>query len=330
MFVRSRQETIEIVRRLLEDKRRMQHSGLWLAVEEVEVIMEPHLKPKNFLERVYSLHPLTMAAGLCLLLLALPASVLLWREAAIAPGATERAIDQQGDKTRTAVLDWMTTHVAPVIEGNPLASNPLDRFSLRTVLAMEVDRQVTSLQDRLEGQIAGTRKDLFDRVDEVHISALKAFGATLTEIDKTRDMLDTHLTVLNHNAAVTMDSASNLMDTYAAIPDRFAQSPAWKKLEPEITCVQSDGSGYGGCWHGRVTALLGESVKVGGTFTQKFPQMADAVTGMAQNGDKMTTYAQRWMAKNVDPHPTTKKEKLESALKISITLLVAALRGGAI
>lgn len=281
---------------------------------------------KHFFSRVYSMHPLAMAAGVCLILLTIPATVLLWREAVIAPGSAERALHVEGDKTRAAVLDWMTTHVAPVVEGNPIAVDPLDRLSLRTLLLTEVDRQATGLQ----AQIVGVRGELFDRVDKIHDSLFVLTTAALSEIDKARENANVQLTLFNRNAALLGVHAGDLMDTYAELPDRLQASATWKALEPEFTCRQADGSGFGGCWHGRITALLGESVKVGGTFTQRFPQMADAVTGMMQDGHEMTSIGRRWAAKNVDPHPATKKEKLETVGKIAVMLAYAALIGGAI
>ena len=68
-------------------------------------------------------------------------------------------------------------------------------------------------------------------------------------------------------------------------------APSWAKLEPEITCQLADGTGYGGCWHSRITALLGEAANAGGVFTRKFPAFADSTAGIAQDVHKFTSKA---------------------------------------
>jgi hypothetical protein len=271
------------------------------------------------------IHPFLLLAAVLLLP---PGSVWLWREAIIAPGASERAINQQAEKTQTAVLNWLTTHVAPVIEGNPMASDPLDRLSLRTVAVMEIDRQATGIRQDLTGQLTAAQKRLFTRVDDIHHSLFVLAAGGLTEIDRARQNLNTQLAVFNWNAAQTMGSASDLMDTYAQLPTRVYESPAWRAIEPQITCKFPDGRSKSDCWNSSFTGLLGEAKNVGGVFTKRFPEMADAWTGMMQDGHKMTSIASRWAAKNVDPHPMTKKEKAAAIAKLAIMFGYAALIHG--
>jgi hypothetical protein len=86
------------------------------------------------------------------------------------------------------------------------------------------------------------------------------------------------------NAAAVEAGAKDLMAVYENLPDRVYDSDEWRKLRPEITCQQEDGSGYGGCWHARVTAIMGEAARTGGVFTQEFPKFSASVNSMANSG----------------------------------------------
>jgi hypothetical protein len=124
-------------------------------------------------------------------------------------------------------------------------------------------------------------------------------------------------------AADTTRKVGTLANTYSALPGQIGTrlQPSWLALEPEITCRHADGTGFGGCWHSRITGLMGEAVRVGGVFTQTFPSLADSVTGIASDAHGFTR-------KYVMPHPMRKRDYFKAAGTITLGLGVAGLRGG--
>ena len=149
---------------------------------------------------------------------------------------------------------------------------------------------------RSERQAEGLRRDLFAETDAIRATADRRLGDTLARADAalaTVDGLRQDIKPVIANAAVTEQSAAALMDTYRALPAQMGErlAPSWEKLEPEVTCQSADGTGYGGCWHARITALLGEAANAGGVFTKKFPAFADSTTGIAKDVHTFTSKA---------------------------------------
>lgn len=149
---------------------------------------------------------------------------------------------------------------------------------------------------RSERQVNLLRKDLFAETDAIRATADRRIGDTLSRADAALTTVDAFRKDIRptvENAAIAEQSASALMDTYRALPAQMASrfAPSWEKMEPEITCRLADGGGYGGCWHSRVTALLGEAANAGGVFTKKFPALADSTTGIAEDVHTFTSRA---------------------------------------
>lgn len=149
---------------------------------------------------------------------------------------------------------------------------------------------------RSERQVGLLRKDLFTETDAIRATADRRMGDTLARADAalaTADGIRGDLAPAIGNAAIAERSASALMDTYRVLPSQMAErfAPSWEKIEPEITCELPDGAGYGGCWHSRITALLGEAANAGGVFTHKFPAFADSTAGIAQDVHTFTSRA---------------------------------------
>lgn len=95
-------------------------------------------------------------------------------------------------------------------------------------------------------------------------------------------------------------AARDFLATYQVVPwmisaelDKVnhAAAPAWSAIEPEITCRDAAGRGYGGCWHSRITGLFGEAVNIGGVFTQQFPSIAKSVNGISTDVHTFTSRA---------------------------------------
>jgi hypothetical protein len=183
-----------------------------------------------------------------------------------------------------------------------------EQFALtRTALVGEVaatrkdlDEQIAAARvdvlSRSERQADRLRRDLFAETDAIRATADRRLGDTLARADSalaTVEALRRDIKPAVDNAAVTEQSAAALLDTYRTLPaqmgERFA--PSWATLEPEITCRLQNGSGYGGCWHSRITALLGEAANAGGVFTKNFPKFSSSATGIAGDVHTFTSKA---------------------------------------
>jgi hypothetical protein len=156
----------------------------------------------------------------------------------------------------------------------------------RQDLISQIQAARQDVLDRSERQVIGLRRDLLSETSVIAIAADRRLGDTLQRADAalaTLDSLRQDLKPAIDNAASAEQSASTLLDTYRALPSQLGAqfAPSWEKLQPEITCRLATGAGYGGCWHSRVTALLGEAANAGGVFTKKFPSFADSATGIA-------------------------------------------------
>jgi hypothetical protein len=164
----------------------------------------------------------------------------------------------------------------------------------------DLDEQIAAARAdvlaRSEREAGRLRRDLFAETDAIRATADRRLGDTLARADAalaTVEGLREDIKPVIENAAVTERSAASLMDAYRALPAQMGErlAPSWARLEPEITCRFADGTGYGGCWHSRVTALLSEAANAGGVFTKKFPAFADSATGIAKDVHTFTSKA---------------------------------------
>ena len=164
---------------------------------------------------------------------------------------------------------------------------------LRTAAIAEVDKQATLLQM----QLAAARRDAMAEIDRqatgLQLQIADARSDAMAEIHGQALLLQAQIGETRRDAVAAItpasDAAVELMNAYAVLPDRFYNSPEWLKVRPEITCLNVDGSGYGGCWHARITAVLGEAANAGGVFTKKFPAFADSTTGIAKDVHTFTS-----------------------------------------
>jgi hypothetical protein len=179
-----------------------------------------------------------------------------------------------------------------------------------------VDTARRDVVTRADAQITALRGDVMTRVDKIEADANGRTGEALAIVAGIRQ-----------DAVPVLTSSARLMNTYAAVPAQLGAElrPSWRAIQPEITCRQADGSGYGGCWHSRITGLMGEALKVGGVFTKHFPSMVASVDGIGVDVHSMTTAADH---RFFNPGPKTKKQKFEAAGKLIIGLGTAGLRGG--
>jgi hypothetical protein len=280
---------------------------------------------KQFFLRLLSAHPLALLAALCLLP---PASVYLWREA-FRVGVAEREIVQ----AKNELLQRFDQHagilekqVSRVVDGDPRAIMPEDRKPLRALLLAEIHGDFQQLSDGTFREIRGFRTAADARFGDTLQTANRALGVVETLQTSVKPALD--------GLAKTEARFGALADSYGALPDRlaFELRPAWLSLQPEITCRQLDGSGYGGCWHSRVTALMGEAARVGGAFTQKFPALSESITGIAEDFHGITANVR---GKYFTPEPPAKtfgekiKRFLKRAWEFASGLALALARGGA-
>jgi hypothetical protein len=153
-------------------------------------------------------------------------------------------------------------------------------------------------------EVGKLRGDTMARIDSIAAKADERTGEVLeiarqTESDGrdqvagARGDLNRQLTAANSTLSTTASSVNALSARYVEIPDQVANvlRPSFLSIEPEITCRHLDGSGYGGCWHSRVTGLLGEATNVGGVFVQRFPEFSGSVNGIAADVHKFTSKA---------------------------------------
>jgi hypothetical protein len=163
-------------------------------------------------------------------------------------------------------------------------------------LTKEIEAARRDVLTRTERQAEGLRRDLMTETDAIRGTADRRLGDTLQRADvalATLDSLRMDLKPALENASSAEQSAAALLDTYQALPAQLGirLAPSWAKLEPEVTCQLAGGAGYGGCWHARITAVLGEAANAGGVFTKKFPSFADSTTGIAADVHTFTSKA---------------------------------------
>jgi hypothetical protein len=166
----------------------------------------------------------------------------------------------------------------------------------RKDLTAQIEAARQDVLVRSERQAEGLRRDLADQTSALSVTADRRLGDMLARADAalaTLESLRLDLKPAIENAALTERSASALLDSYRTLPAEMGLhlAPSWAKLEPEITCQLASGAGYGGCWHARITAVLGEWANAGGVFTQKFPAFADSASGIAADVHTFTSKA---------------------------------------
>ncbi len=203
-----------------------------------------------------------------------------------------------------------------------------------------VAAQSIALRSSVAAQATAVGQDANSTVKQFLTVADRRIGETLTRADRAlsvfegiRGDLQPTLAALPpavaqaqgtlYAASETLASGGSLLDRYRLVPDEVGArlQPTFLALEPEFTCRTVAGDGYGGCWHSRVTALMGEAARVGGVFTQRFPEMADSVTGIAAD-------AHGWTSKYVQPHPMKLADYFKGAGRLIFGAGVAALHGG--
>lgn len=215
-------------------------------------------------------------------------------------GAIPRAIDKQGDETRKFMGAWLTANVMP-----PVKRIAATVDGLPAMTAKLIDRHATRIEDLSQKEIR------------------HGFDDTLAVVNKRTGDVMQQVVEIRGDLRPVFAGATALTAAYTVLPDRLGAElrPAWLSLEPEITCRTADGFGYGGCARARVNALLGEAVKVGGVFTQKFPAFADASLGIEHN-------VQAWTDKYVMPHKLTPWGKVKVGIGVAGGVGIAGARMG--
>lgn len=239
----------------------------------------------------------------------------------LAPGGSERAAEVAARELAKGV-------VPPIIQFLDTKYEPL--FQTVQSLAGTVNG-LPAIAKQIEIDL-GTRLER-----QLHYGLKQANGQLTAYRVDTAKLLTEQSALIRGDLRPPSKALETLLTNYAALPTQLGDElrPVWKGtgnntpgLESELTCLRPDGSGYGSCYKGRVHALLGEAVKVGGVFTQKFPQIADSTvkTGDAIAG--ITDDVHAWTDKNVRPRPMTKKEKAMFVLKILVAGGMAYLTHG--
>ncbi len=179
---------------------------------------------------------------------------------------------------------------------------PVEMDYTRWALVDRLDKLQVAALNEIDSQANGIRKDLQKDVKmitnksdaQIADIATKA-DAQLTGIRK--DMKESvalaiaPITEMRTDLKPLLASSTRLVDNYAALPGQLSTElrPSWLAIQPEITCRQLDGSGYGGCWHSRITGIMGEAVNVGGVFTKHFPSLVSSWDGIGVDTHKFTT-----------------------------------------
>lgn len=257
---------------------------------------------KPFFSRLASSHPLALITGACLIALTIPAYRLLDAQRQNV-GAIDRAMAREGRETRAFLGRWLTENLMPTLNYLP----PM------------LDEHATRIETL-------TQQEIRHGVD----TSAALLRETAAMADQRAQQALGQVVELRGDLGPVLANAAALEASYAALPDRIgATLEPWRvSIEPEITCRQMDGSGYGGCWHARITALMGEAARVGGVFAQHFPSYANSMDQTAKSLNGMVFDAHQWTAKYVQPHPLSFKQKLGVAGKVTVGLGTAALRGG--
>lgn len=115
-----------------------------------------------------------------------------------------------------------------------------------------------------------------NRLKSIQDVADRRLGETIATLD----------TALN---GAIVPSFTRLSQNYADLPAALYLTPEAAALRKEITCREEDGSGYGVCWRGRITGILGEGIKAGAAIAENADPFAKAVTGIAVDTHKVTT-----------------------------------------
>ncbi len=212
---------------------------------------------KGFLLCALALSIIAVSTCLCLLILSTRQTVEL--------------IPVEMDYTRVALVQRLDKLQVDALNEIDSQANGI-RKDMRKDVAMiagKADAQLTGIADKADTQMNGIRKDLKESV-AMAVAPITEMRADLKPL---------------------LVSSTRLVDNYAALPGQLSTElrPSWLAIQPEITCRQADGSGYGGCWHSRLTGLMGEALSVGGTFTKHFPSLVTSFDGIGVDTHKFTT-----------------------------------------
>jgi len=163
-----------------------------------------------------------------------------------------------------------------------------------TLLRTAADAQATATREALVLQIAAARADVTHQILPVLDARLAAIQRDADQqLGQANETLRRSGETLGLSAEKITASAETLTGRYTRLPDELALTlrPSWVALEPEFTCRRPDGSGYGGCAHSRVNALLGEAARAGGAFARDFPLLSGSITGIASDAHTFTSRA---------------------------------------
>lgn len=235
------------------------------------------------------------------------------------------------------VLSFVTiVDVRPAIHSYAAAPGRIDNriAQLQTAVETVPGKIVAQVLPVIGDQASLIRKDVFGEIRAIRIEVLGKDGrfvglqnAVVARVDDSlkiiRDLRTENVGPLLTAATGTVQQFGVTAKTYNDLPASIGQElrPSWLALQPEITCRQLDGTGYGGCWHSRITGLMGEAVKVGGVFTQHFPSLVTSWDGIQ-------TDVHGWTAKYVMPHKLTTWGKIKVGLDLTKDVGIAGLRGG--
>ena len=180
-----------------------------------------------------------------------------------------KLVDERAAYVQSALSAQLSIHADSI-------ENILDR---RSGAALDVIGKAINRADWRFGEVVGIADRAVNDADQ-----------QLTDI---RSDADAHLVTLNKTVSDTLLPFDQLATRYMQIPDQLATAaaPSWAAVEPEITCRHADGTGYGACWHSRITGLMGEAVNIGGVFTKNFPQLSLSITGIATDAHTFTSRA---------------------------------------
>lgn len=279
---------------------------------------------KRYLARVFSLHPLSLLAGVCLLCLAPIAGRWLW----LAPGASERAARGAAQELAKSVVPPVLVYLdkkyeplfgalqslAGTVNGIPAMAHDLAKDVVKEVTD-KAQAEVRHGVDQIvgpDGQAAAIAARLDERIGKESEGLHKAVDPLVVKVGA-------------------------LVDVYGGVPDRVAAAaePSRRAIEAEITCRIQDPwtgkiTGYGPCLRGRITALTGEWAKLGGILVQHWEAMLatfqkgmNGIAGIADVGNA-------WMEKNVRPKPTTFWGRVKAGFQYALAMLLALARSGAL
>ena len=179
----------------------------------------------SFFSRVFSMHPLAMIAGVCLIALTIPAYRLLDAERANV-GAVPREIAT----TRAAVL----AQVSRVLDGDPQGKTADEQMPLRLLVIAEIDRQGSQLRGTADARLASIEKRTFGLVGTVVSSANARVADTLKRADRALDSLEE----LRKDLQPTLQNAQTMTANAATITAQVSDAlPLFLDCDHNADCA---------------------------------------------------------------------------------------------